>query len=238
MSTFPRWNEMTGIYGGAFDPPHLGHRDAVRGLFSRPGLARVWVVPTGEPALKASSTLAEHRLAMARLAFSRNALRDSGPVEVLNLEVEHAQQKPHQKTYAFDTIRELKQSSPKLAFVIGTDQLRDLHLWHHFPELLGLCHWIVLERKGEPPGIARDVLQLWSASGIASSEPTQPSLWRVKSPLGQTFLQICPTNARECSSTQIRETLARAKSLPENTVDPGVEEYLKRHHLYGTATLS
>ncbi|HUP55886.1 MAG TPA: adenylyltransferase/cytidyltransferase family protein, partial [Bdellovibrionota bacterium] len=63
------WREVTAIFGGTFDPPHLGHREAVAGLFRNPGVREVWVMPAASPPHKPAIATAEQRLELARLAF-------------------------------------------------------------------------------------------------------------------------------------------------------------------------
>ena len=59
-----------GIYGGAFDPPHKAHLGLARAAVEQLALNRLYVIPTGQPWMKQRRlTAAEHRLAMARLAF-------------------------------------------------------------------------------------------------------------------------------------------------------------------------
>src|SRR6185437_5876583 len=53
---------------------------------------------------------------------------------------------PGKPSYSFDTLQELRKDDPRIAFVIGADQLQELPRWHRFPEILGLCHWIILKR--------------------------------------------------------------------------------------------
>src|SRR3954447_18077682 len=65
----PRWSEVTAVFGGRFDPPHLGHREAVRGLFERPGVSRVVILPSASPPHKPTWASAENRAEMASLNF-------------------------------------------------------------------------------------------------------------------------------------------------------------------------
>jgi len=221
--TSGRWSEVTAVFGGAFDPPHLGHREAVRGLFASPGVGRVLVVPAGAPPLKASATPAADREAMTRLAFDglgagvridgRELRRKAGP------------------SYAFDTLSELAREHRELAFVIGTDQLLQLPRWHRFPEVLGLAHWIVLLRKpGGAEELGRGIKDLLS-SGIARPVASADRCWQLAR--GR-VLQAVQTDAPALSSTEIRENLAKTGQVQPQTLSPAVEAYLKTHRLYGT----
>lgn len=234
------WSETTAVFGGRFDPPHIGHREAVRGLFTTLGVKQVLIIPSAAPPHKQTSTSAEHRAELARINFSAQAEDPYFPQEVeLDLrELDRAKRFPGRPSYSFDTLQELKPLYPSLAFAIGTDQLKELHTWYRFPELLRLCHWIVLERKSYPDATALKTLAEWSASGLV--EPTtRQGHWKIRqSSFG---LNLVPTDAPSVSSTQIRESLSlqeiRSSNPPQlpDVILPSVYTYLKKNKLYGTS---
>ena len=235
MSPGPKWSQVTALFGGTFDPPHLGHREAVRGLFEVPRVQRVMILPAATPPLKqTTSASAEHRVAMAKLCFSATGSDPYYPSEVeMNLvEIERQKLRPNEPSYTYDTLVHLKRSLPQLAFVIGTDQLASLNRWYRFPEILNLCHWIILERKFSTSSTtASDALSQLTGSGLIHSQGDR--LW--KSNTG-TWIQMVPTKAALISSTHIRETLARTGSPPEGALSIEVASYLKTHSLYGTGS--
>jgi nicotinate-nucleotide adenylyltransferase len=215
----PRWGEVTALFGGAFDPPHAGHREAVAGLFRAPGVRRALILPTPASAQKPTHAPTEHRFEMARLAFA------GLEAELCLAELERARRDPSRPTYTHDTLLELQPRYGQLACVIGTDQLGNLHTWHRFPELLTLAHWIVLLRKGQEVELSR-------LSGLLKPHGKD---WLTR---GGTTLALVPTEAPELSSTGIRESLARSGSAPAGSLTQGVEAYLKTHRLYGTSGAS
>jgi len=224
----PRWSEVTAILGGTFDPPHAAHRKALRGLYALPGVGRVVVMPSASPPHKPAIASPEHRLEMARLAFQGLA-----PLEIDSSELERAR-RTGRPSYSFDTISELSTRYPELAFVIGADQLRDLPRWYRFPDILGLCHWIVLARKPDGERVAQKAMAELEASGMALRETD--SLWRLK-PAGhraERYLVLVPTDAPALSSTEIREALGRTGKAPQEALPEPVLAYLMRHRLYGT----
>ena len=82
------WSQTVALFGGAFDPPHLGHREAVEGLLHEPGVARVIVLPSGTPPLKPSPGASPaDRLEMARLCFATFSREE---VEVDPFEIQRA----------------------------------------------------------------------------------------------------------------------------------------------------
>jgi nicotinate (nicotinamide) nucleotide adenylyltransferase len=256
----PNWNEITAIFGGAFDPPHLGHREAVESLFRHPGVKAVRIVPTGNPALKSATTEAKHRLEMARRNFMDLSEGFSAHVVIDDRELRRDPAKP---SYTYDTVQELRRElGTPLAFVVGVDQVESFDRWHRAPELLGLCHWIAIERKIEggdtsaandpeaPAARMAQGLKRLQSMGLLRST-SNPRLWHTT---GGTALLSVPTEARALSSTQVRRDLALAsapnmrispqiigqvglESLPpppSENLHPDVESYLKANRLYGT----
>jgi nicotinate-nucleotide adenylyltransferase len=217
-----RWSEVSAVFGGRFDPPHLGHVEAVRGLFREPGVRRVFVVPSAQPPHKAAAATAAQRLEMARAAFAGLG----GDVIVDDRELRRAG-----PSYSYDTLQELRRETPELAFVVGADQLRDLRTWHRFPEILGLAHWIVLARKPDGEALTGATLREWESAGLARPERGG---WRLA---GGRVLIAVPTAAPAVSSTAVREAIGRTGQAPEGTVSEGISAYLKQNRLYGTGAL-
>lgn len=233
------WNQVIGIFGGSFDPPHAGHRAAAEGLLRLPGLKKVWILPSGNPPWKIPSTKASSRLEMTGIAFAGNS-----ELQVQPWEMELAQSSPNQPTTTWrllDFIRPKLQGA-EVAWVIGADQLLTLDKWEHFPELLGRCHWIILLRKGEnhaESAVYRKLLEL-EARGLTSPVPGA-NAWMVSEDLSRgrpIRMEVFPTEAPEVSSTRIREEAARTgdvqQSLHQGWLHPAVAQYLKEKKLYGT----
>ena len=232
----PAWAEITAVFGGTFDPPHRGHLEAAKGLFEAPGVQRVLVLPTSSPPHKPCFTVAEHRIEMLRRCFAP-ILRSN--VEIDLTEINRSSRYPDQFNYSYDTLQELGQrlhGAGRSAFVIGADQLTQIASWYRFPEVLDLCHWIVLARKPGGLEIALEGMQKLSSSGLATKCPGDAAgangTWQVGRKTS--FLKIVTTRAPDLSSTQIREVLNRSGTAPEGSLVPEVEAYLKLHHLYGT----
>jgi len=238
MSKIPLWHELTVLFGGAFDPPHIGHRQAVRGLFKNPGVKEVWVIPSGTPPMKSSDTSPAVRLELTRINFSAALSDRRFPTEVridtreIDPVIQRLSKKP---SYTYDTLLNIKREVPNLAFAVGSDQLAQFSKWHRFPEILGLCHWIFLKRKplGEEEVVA------WVKEARASNliQPSRgpgssPSLWQLLD--GKTYLNVVETDAPLSSSTDVRIEIEKHGKIPEGMLLPEVAEYLMKEHLYGT----
>lgn len=216
----PSFASLTSIFGGTFDPPHLGHQTVVKELIKNHGLKKVLIVPCGTPALKEKPRVSdEHRLAMTKLCF------DFPQTEVLTLEMEQKE-----ISYAFQTILKLKQLyGSSLCFVIGTDQFAQFPSWNRFPDLLSLCHWMVIERKAEES--PKQLLYTYQKAGLLASSSRNDSTFSLR---GGTLLWTLKTEAPALSSEEIRKNIAKLGVPPENTLAPPVRDYLMQHSLYGS----
>ena len=121
-----------GIFGGTFNPPHLGHLRLLQAFADRFSLDRVLVIPTCAPPHKAASMLAdgETRMAMCRMLF------DDPRFIVSDLELRRGG-----KSYTVETLRTLHEMYPdtKFYFLIGSDMLRSFSTWYAPDEILRLC---------------------------------------------------------------------------------------------------
>ncbi len=232
----PRWNEITAVFGGCFDPPHAGHKKAVAGLFEKPGVSKVLILPCPTPAHKSTVASAEDRVEMARRCF----INSNSDIQMELCELERARKSPQHPTYSFDTLQELRQTySTAIGFVIGADELLYLPKWYRFPEVLSLSHWIVLERKPFGSHPVRQVLQEWLASGLIA-QTSLSDTWQIRTlarPTGQLsgpFLKVVSTEAADLSSSEIRKSFSLSGACPADALDPEVLEYIKVRRLYGT----
>lgn len=225
----PRWAETTAVFGGTFDPPHLGHREAVRGLFKNPGVKGVLILPAAIPPTKSPYCSIQHRLDMVEMNF-QSTPKDSFPrdIRIDTREITRSQLKPGHPNYTYDSLQELKSLHPFLAFVVGTDQLAQLDTWYRFPEVLTLCHWIILARMPEGEAKGRELLKKWEGSGLIRTEGNQ---WKVNN--CSSWITLATTEAPPFSSSQIRESFGRNGTEPEGSLLPEVSVYLRQHSLYG-----
>jgi nicotinate-nucleotide adenylyltransferase len=139
-----------GIFGGAFDPPHLGHLVAASDAAQALGLDRVVWVPSARHPFKHGRMGAEAAL---RLEMVRAAIAGDPRFAADGLELERAG-----PSYTVDTLRALQARHPaaELYFLTGADNLRELHLWREPDEVARLARLVVLSRAGEGvPGGAR-----------------------------------------------------------------------------------
>jgi nicotinate-nucleotide adenylyltransferase len=134
-----------GVFGGTFDPIHLGHLSVASDVHSTLGLDRTLIVPAAVPPHKASAgiTSASLRLEMVRAAVEGDD----------RLEVDDRELRRPGPSYTVDTLRALAERFPgaRLNFLIGADALRDLPTWRAPDEVVRLARLVVFSREGDAP---------------------------------------------------------------------------------------
>ena len=157
------------IYGGTFNPPHLGHIDALSCAAASLSADRCIVVPAGIPphkALAEGSPTAEERLRLCELAFPD---ADVTPMEL----------RREGKSYTVDTLREISRGNPgaELYFLVGTDMLLYMEQWYEFRSLFSLCTLAVLPRAdGDMAEIERYAAYLRETYGARIEIIAKPPL--------------------------------------------------------------
>lgn len=178
-----------GLYGGTFDPPHLGHVHVVETAVKLIGAETILVMPDATPPHKAGprQTTALQRLEMARLAFGHI----SG-VQVSDLEICRGG-----VSYTADTVRQLRQLYPdcEIVLIMGTDMFLTLESWRE-PNVLFTCSLAVVPRN----------------EGELEQIEAQKRLYSEKYGV-QIF--VSGEKALPLSSTQLRKQGICAQQLPE-----------------------
>jgi nicotinate-nucleotide adenylyltransferase len=124
-----------GMFGGAFDPPHVAHVALARAAVEQLKLDELRIFPTGDAWHKAQAlSAAEHRLALARIAFG----------DLPHTVVDDRELRRPGPTYTVDTLRELKAEQPQaeLFLIMGEDQAVSLTRWREWqaiPSLATIC---------------------------------------------------------------------------------------------------
>ena len=126
-----------GIYGGTFDPPHLGHMAAAQASVAVLGLDKLLLIPAKQPPhkdLSEESAPAEQRLEMTRLMA--DGMQLPGVVDVSDMEL----QRPG-KSYTVDTLRALREQHPddELWLLMGTDMFLTLQNWREAEQIMALA---------------------------------------------------------------------------------------------------
>jgi nicotinate-nucleotide adenylyltransferase len=134
-----------GLYGGTFDPVHLGHLILAHDALEQLKLDAVLFIPARQSPFKPGKTGANEK---QRLAMLKLALKGREKFWLSRCELDRPA-----PSYAIDTAAEIHDAFPhaKLHWLIGADQLPDLHRWHRAAELKKLVTFALLPRGGEAP---------------------------------------------------------------------------------------
>ena len=196
-----------GIFGGTFDPPHVGHLLAVVDACERLALDRLVFVPAAVQPLKADArpTAGDHRLEMVRLLVGDDARFSVDPIEIARAGL----------SFTVDTLAdyERQHADAERFFLVGADALVTFTKWREPDRVLRLARLVVLRRAvegGEPSG---DELRALAAT--AGAEP----------PI------TLETRRIDVSSTEVRERVRASRSI-RGFVPDAVADFIERTRLY------
>jgi nicotinate-nucleotide adenylyltransferase len=194
-----------GVFGGTFDPPHLGHLVAAEEVRVQLALERVVFVPAGTPPHKLDEPVTNvgHRVEMITRAISSNPHFSVSLVDV---------ERPG-PSYSVNLVRRLRRQwgvATEIYFIMGMDSLRDLPTWHNPQALVKLCRLAIVDR----PGFHADLNQL---------EAIIPGLARQ--------VDFVPMPLLDISSTDLRSRLRQGRTI-RYYVPAEVEAYIQIHRPY------
>lgn len=133
------------LFGGAFDPPHLGHQQIAAGLVKSGIADEVWFVPVKIHSFAKNMSQVEHRLAMLKLIL------------IPGVKIETYELEQSDVNYTFNTLDALAAKYPEhdFSWVIGSDNLEKFHLWgdktgRNYRQLLDAYNFYVYPRQGHP----------------------------------------------------------------------------------------
>ncbi len=194
-----------GIFGGTFDPPHVGHLILAADAQEQLGLERVLWVLTPFPPHKYGQKISsiQDRMTMVLLTIADNAHFSLSRVDI-------DRPPPH---YAVDTVNLIRQNSPEdeYFYLMGADSLNDLPNWHEPGQFLGACDGLcVMKRYGEYIDAAKSTAQI---PGLAEK------------------LHILNTPLIEISGSDIRRRAREGKQF-QYLVPDKLNHYILNHKLY------
>lgn len=211
---------LLGVYGGSFDPIHLGHLVPVEEARAATGLDEILYVPAFAPPHKPQgpSASAFHRFGMCAAAL------EAYPHLLLSdFEVSRGG-----TTYTIETLRHVRANHPEseVFLVLGSDSMAQLHTWREWKEIVSSHRIVVVYREGVdypdlreglPPELATRLAPLGARPHDELADQ-QTIFWAGNAPV-------------TISSTWIRSALPSVQSLSES-LPPAVERYARRHRLY------
>ena len=205
-----------GLFGGTFDPVHIGHLRGGLEVAEMMGLDELRLTPNARPPHRDTPHVSAHdRLAMVECAVEG----------VATLVVDARELQRDKPSYTIDTLELMRAelaADDQLFLLLGWDAFCGLPTWHRWEELLQHCHILVLQRPdadSEPPDALRNLLAARSVSDpLALTGPNGNIAFVWQTPLA-------------VSATQIRQLLASGKSV-RFLVPDAVLAYIDAHGLY------
>ena len=200
-----------GIYGGTFDPPHIGHTAAAKAAIAALRLDRLLLIPDAQPPhkpLPAGSATPRQRYEMTVLASAELG----GTVEVSNMELRRAG-----VSYTADTLETLREQYPEdeLYLLMGSDMFLTLQEWHEPERVMRLAHIAPFSRETE------DETAVFAVQKA-----------RLERDFGARITVVPHPQVVELSSTEVRTALTDGRG--EELLPPPVWGYILRERLYGT----
>jgi nicotinate-nucleotide adenylyltransferase len=131
-----------GIFGGTFNPPHIGHLIVIEGVRDQLKFDKILFVPSGNPPHKHGQSLAP---ANARLQMTSLAIRANDSFGVCDIELKRSGM-----SYSIDTLAQLSELYPKaeLSLIIGVDNLLEFETWKSPQGIVSLADLVVMSRPG------------------------------------------------------------------------------------------
>ena len=220
-STRPR---NIGLYGGSFDPIHVGHLAVARAAQRRFHLDEIHFIVAGRAPHKRKQDAAPfpHRFAMVALACAGDAHFLPSLVEA---GADFSGQHVH---YSIDTVRHfrhrLHHAGDRIFFILGVDSFLEIPMWRDYEALLGVCDFVVASR----PGFRMEPLRLVIPPDMI--RPTAARSTRVIH-LRKTDVHLLDTVRSHVSSSEVRRRRHRHQSI-HGLVPVRVEDYILRQGLY------
>lgn len=225
MSGDPNGTHLTGVFGGTFDPVHLGHLHAAEQVASVFALPRVLLVPAAIPPHKRAGAHASSkaRLEMLRLAIERRPL-----LEVCALEIERGG-----TSYTIETLEQLRESGIVPLFVLGADSLAEIPTWREYERILRDYDLVAVDRPGSPTSdraaraggeIASRIVPVACSPGAGRATPGEP-------PGHGGRIYHLPVPGVDVSSSRVRARAAASAPL-DGLVPPEVARYIQEQGIY------
>ena len=208
-----------GLFGGTFNPIHLGHLRAAEEVSESLALERLLFIPAARPPHKNAGAVTPFavRLEMVRLAVAAHP----------RFEVSDLENRRPDKSYSIDTLRWFRQEygpAAAIFFIVGLDAMLEIETWREYQNLFHLCHIVVLDRPGYDPADLHHILgeNLHCQAAGEGQVFVHPSG-------NQIYFQ--PITRLDISSTQIRRLAARGRSL-RYLLPEAVRRYILQYNLY------
>ena len=208
-----------GLFGGTFNPIHLGHLRGAEEIWQAFQLEEVIFIPSSVPPHKVTEKIieAKHRLEMVNLAISSNPHFSASDLEL---------SRPG-RSFSIDTIRFFQERlEDTFFFILGGDAFAEIETWKDFQNLFSLCHFIVMARPGSQKNISPSPFPEILIPDFRHA-PGEKA-WIHHSGHRVYFKEI---SFLDISSTKVRELIEKGESV-KYLIPAEVEAYIQKHGLY------
>ena len=216
-----------GLFGGTFDPIHLGHLKTVLEVKDRFHLETIYLIPAAQPPHKTDRAIAPpaDRMAMLNIAVAN----------LHGLEVSDTEINRSGLSYSVETVDEFRRrftGTASLFFILGLDAFVEIHTWKAYRRLFERVAFIVMTRPGSrrqsPP--AHETLPAYLDARISDGYVFESETGGFRHPDLQP-VRLFATTPVDISSTGIREKIMCQKPF-EHLLPEGVAAYIRRKGLY------
>jgi len=199
------------LFGGTFDPIHLGHTAVAAEACKHIGAERIIFVPAKRSPLKGFVPKVGD---VDRLKMIALAIADNENFQLSDYEL----QKPA-PSYTLQTVRHFQAEfggETRIYWLLGADSIEDLPYWHRIVELIDQCNLSTMYRAGcDRPDFSR-FESIWGRQRVQKLQRN-----------------VIPTSLIDISSTEIRNSLAAGRDVTA-MLHPVVADYISKHGLYKT----
>jgi len=209
-----------GIFGGTFNPPHMGHLGLLQEVLKKAGLAKIHVVPATQNPLKAPL---EGPTPAQRLEMTKLAVGSWGEEFV----VDDQEIRRGGNSYTIDTVKELRKKleADDLYLILGMDKLEELSQWKDYKKIITEANLIITSRPGFSFPDSVEELPAWLKEQV---EEFDFNFIELKTGRNVQFIRLKDV---EVSASEIRKWIRVRKNV-EKFVPLSVEGFIKKQGLY------
>lgn len=191
------------LFGGSFDPIHIGHIEAAKKAIEKLNIDKVIFIPTNQTPLKSNNLVASNK---DRYNMILKSIKENKKLDVSDYEI-----KKQDVSYTYNTVKHFKQiyKEDELYFLIGTDRVKDLEKWYNIDKLKNLITFIFVPRNNE------NLEEIIAKNDFLKK-------------INYVILEL---PIIEISSSYIREKLKKNKNI-DDLIDKNCAKYIEELNLY------
>ena len=207
-------SKTIGIFGGAFDPVHIGHTKLVLDIQNIFDFEKIFLVPSGNPVFKDSHFIdSEKRIEMLNIAFK----------DMKDVHIDNRETLKEGISFTIETLREYHseyENKQHFSLILGNDAFASFKSWKNWGEILNLSSLIVISRPNFD--FLEGYIDEFKKNIVSSSSDFLS---------GHGKINFVETSMLDISSSEIRKTINNS-DFNEDTLDGDVYEYIKKNSLY------